>query len=64
MTSWNGGIDSSPCTAQHMIEKKLISQEEGNAMIADWLAHRANPNTLFFSPIVVDAAVVVAPFGE
>ena len=44
---------------QHMVEKKLITQEEGNAVIADWQAHRANPDALFFSPIVVDVAGVL-----
>jgi hypothetical protein len=33
-----------------------VSQQEGDAMLADWLVHRKNPDTLFFSPIVVDVA--------
>ncbi len=41
---------------QHMVDKKLITQAEGDALVADWHAHRANPDTLFFSPIVVDVA--------
>jgi SAM-dependent methyltransferase len=44
--------------AQHMIDKKLMTQEEGDAMMADWFAHRNNPDSLFFSPIVVDVAGV------
>ena len=50
--------------ARHMIDKKLMTQEEGNAMISDWLAHRENPDALFFSPIVVDVAGAVAPYGK
>ncbi len=44
---------------QHMVEKKLITQEEGDAVLADWRAHRADPEALFFSPIVVDVAGVL-----
>jgi SAM-dependent methyltransferase len=43
---------------QVMVDRKVISQGEGDAMVADWLAHRANPEALFFSPIVVDVAGV------
>lgn len=39
-----------------MAEKGLITEEEANAHTADWLAHAANPDALFFSPVVVDAA--------
>ena len=39
-----------------MVDKGLISKQEGDAMVADWLSHRANPDALFFSPIVVDVA--------
>lgn len=41
---------------QAMVDKGLISQTEGDAMLADWLAHRNNTDTIFFSPIVVDVA--------
>ena len=41
---------------QHMVDKHLVSQKEGDAMLADWMAHRSDPNTIFFSPIVVDVA--------
>jgi SAM-dependent methyltransferase len=41
---------------QHMVEKNVLSQQSGDAMLADWLAHRKNPDTIFFSPIVVDVA--------
>ena len=39
-----------------MVEKKLLSRSEGDAILADWHAHRQNPDALFFSPIVVDVA--------
>lgn len=37
-----------------MVEKGIMSKKEGNAMLADWLDHRKNPDAIFFSPIVVD----------
>ena len=43
---------------QAMVDKKVIAQDEGDAMLSDWLVHRSNPATLFFSPIVVDMAGV------
>ena len=43
---------------QHMVDKHLLSQKDGDAMLADWMAHRANPDAIFFSPIVVDVAAV------
>ncbi len=43
---------------QAMIDKGIIQQEEGDAMLADWKAHRDNPDAIFFSPIVVDIAAV------
>jgi SAM-dependent methyltransferase len=43
---------------QAMVDKKVITQTEGDAMLADWLAHRKNPDTMFFSPLVVDVAGV------
>ena len=36
--------------------ERLRFQHEGDAMLADWLAHRKDPDALFFSPIVVDVA--------
>jgi len=39
-----------------MAEKGLITREEAAAFTADWLAHAADPDALFFSPVVVDAA--------
>ena len=39
-----------------MVEKGAITQEEGDDLLKDWHAHRANPEALFFSPIVVDVA--------
>jgi ubiquinone/menaquinone biosynthesis C-methylase UbiE len=41
---------------QAMVDKGATTQLEGDAMLADWLAHRNNPDALFFSPIVVDVA--------
>jgi len=41
---------------QHMVEKQVVTQQKGDAMLADWLEHRNNPDALFFSPIVVDVA--------
>jgi SAM-dependent methyltransferase len=43
---------------RHMVEKNLITQIEGEAMLDDWNAHRTNPDAIFFSPIVVDVAGV------
>jgi SAM-dependent methyltransferase len=39
-----------------MIEKGVVSESVGNAMLADWNEHRKNPDALFFSPLVVDVA--------
>lgn len=39
-----------------MADKGNCSKEEAEAMLQDWLAHRKNPNTIFFSPIVVHIA--------
>ena len=39
-----------------MVEKGVISREQADALMADWNAHRQNPDTLFFSPLVVDVA--------
>jgi SAM-dependent methyltransferase len=44
---------------QHMVDKGIISQDEGNALQADWNAHRQNPDALFFSPLVVDVAGIL-----
>ncbi|MFA6440432.1 MAG: class I SAM-dependent methyltransferase, partial [Bacteriovoracaceae bacterium] len=41
---------------QHMVDKQLMSQAKGDAMLSDWMAHRENPEALFFSPLVVDVA--------
>ena len=41
---------------QQMADIKVISQDEADVMLKDWLEHRDNPEALFFSPIVVDAA--------
>jgi len=39
-----------------MAQKGLISSEQAEALMADWNAHRQNPDALFFSPLVVDIA--------
>jgi SAM-dependent methyltransferase len=39
-----------------MAEKGLITAKEAEEFLADWHDHRANPETLFFSPLVVDVA--------
>jgi ubiquinone/menaquinone biosynthesis C-methylase UbiE len=39
-----------------MAEKGVISREQADALMADWNSHRRNPDTLFFSPLVVDVA--------
>jgi SAM-dependent methyltransferase len=39
-----------------MAEKGNCTSQEAQAMVQDWLAHRKNPNTIFFSPIVVHIA--------
>jgi SAM-dependent methyltransferase len=39
-----------------MAEKGIISQAQADELMADWNAHRKNPDALFFSPLVVDVA--------
>jgi SAM-dependent methyltransferase len=39
-----------------MAEKGLMTPSERDALLADWLDHRKNPEALYFSPIVVDVA--------
>ncbi|MDQ3022068.1 MAG: methyltransferase domain-containing protein [Bacteroidota bacterium] len=39
---------------QLMADKKIISQKEADAFLEDWLNHRNNPDTIFFSPVIVD----------
>jgi SAM-dependent methyltransferase len=36
-----------------MADKGIITKAEAEAMIEDWLTHRRNPNTIFFTPIVI-----------
>ncbi len=64
-TCLTGGADSDQMEWAHrffvphiplMVEKGIVPKQEGDAMLADWLAHRKNPDTIFFSPIVVDVA--------
>ncbi|MBI4547495.1 MAG: methyltransferase domain-containing protein [Ignavibacteriae bacterium] len=42
-----------------MVEKGIITKDQGDAMWEDWLAHRKNPQAIFFSPIVVDMAGIL-----
>jgi SAM-dependent methyltransferase len=60
-----GGTDSGVMQWAHrfftvhiprMVERGILGETEGAAMIADWTAHARNPDALFFSPIVVDVA--------
>jgi SAM-dependent methyltransferase len=39
-----------------MAKKGIISPAQADAFMADWNAHRQNPDALFFSPLVVDVA--------
>jgi SAM-dependent methyltransferase len=41
---------------QVMADKGIITQQLADEMLADWIEHRNNPDSIFFSPIVVDAA--------
>ncbi len=44
---------------QVMVDKGVIKQHQGDAMRADWVAHRKNPDSIFFSPIVVDVGGIL-----
>jgi ubiquinone/menaquinone biosynthesis C-methylase UbiE len=39
-----------------MVERGIITSEEGKAFQDDWQAHRVDSDAIFFSPVVVDAA--------
>jgi SAM-dependent methyltransferase len=39
---------------QIMADMKVISQTEADEMLDDWKAHKDNPSTVFFSPVLVD----------
>jgi hypothetical protein len=39
-----------------MAEAGSCTREEAEAMAQDWLAHRKNAKTIFFTPIVVHIA--------
>jgi len=41
---------------QVMADKGIFTQKIADEMLADWLEHRKHPDSIFFSPIVVDAA--------
>jgi hypothetical protein len=39
-----------------MADKGVISRKLADEMLADWIEHRKHPDSIFFSPIVVDVA--------
>ncbi|MEP7145886.1 MAG: methyltransferase domain-containing protein [bacterium] len=39
---------------QLMADKKIISQKKADDLLEDWLQHRQHPDTIFFSPMIVD----------
>jgi len=39
---------------QLMADKKIIKQREADNLLKDWLKHRYDPETIFFSPVIVD----------
>lgn len=43
---------------QIMADQGIFSQDECDALLADWDLHRENPDAIFFAPIVVDVAGV------
>jgi ubiquinone/menaquinone biosynthesis C-methylase UbiE len=41
---------------QVMADKGIVTKQLADEMLADWLEHRNNPDSIFFSPIIVDVA--------
>jgi hypothetical protein len=41
---------------QQMVDMGVISQHSGDEMLADWIAHRENPDSIFVSPTIINAA--------
>jgi ubiquinone/menaquinone biosynthesis C-methylase UbiE len=39
-----------------MVERGIATRTEAEAVMSDWMSHRSNPDTIFFSPFVVDLA--------
>jgi ubiquinone/menaquinone biosynthesis C-methylase UbiE len=39
-----------------MAEQGLMTAADADAAVHDWMAHRTNPDAMFFSPLVVDVA--------
>ncbi|MDZ4711359.1 MAG: methyltransferase domain-containing protein [bacterium] len=39
---------------QLMADKSVITQKEADDFLEDWLNHRYDPDTIFFSPVIVD----------
>ena len=42
-----------------MAQKGIITSDQAHLLMAEWDAHRHNPDTLFFSPLVVDVAGIL-----
>jgi hypothetical protein len=34
----------------------IITREDADEMLNDWVAHRNDPDSIFFSPVIVNAA--------
>jgi ubiquinone/menaquinone biosynthesis C-methylase UbiE len=39
-----------------MAEKGVVTEDDAHAMLQDWISHRRDPNTIFFSPILIHVA--------
>ncbi len=37
-----------------MVEKGILTKETGDAILDDWLEHKKNPESIFFSPVIVN----------
>lgn len=44
---------------QTMVDKGVLSQQEADAAQSDWNHHRKDPDSIFFSPLVVDVAATL-----
>src|SRR4030095_16303809 len=41
---------------QQMIDLGVVDEKSGDEMLQDWIAHRENPDAIFFSPTIVNVA--------
>jgi ubiquinone/menaquinone biosynthesis C-methylase UbiE len=41
---------------QQMVDIGVVSQSQGDAMLKDWIEHKENPDSIFFSPVIVNVA--------